>query len=330
MVIALVMLQPGCQSAKKSTLPDLNASATVEPDPLNSFNRGSDTKTIDDPKPKDEFVTPTRPKPGEIIIPGETVPPVPVEVDPIAGNDTGNEVETIIPTDRTVYKIQRGDTLWGVARKNQISLSNLLSANPKITQTSKLSIGQEILIPSSVSNVPQEQTPVASPVGNGNYVVKPGDNLSKIAKQNGVSLADLMNINQLNSSSIIRPGQSLIIPESVGLNNLSPVIDSNPVPAGATTHTVKKGENLTKISSIYGASVKQIMEWNGLADAGLIRVGQNLIVSTSTASENDPVPANPVQVPTPEAAPTTNESLENFFKGNTENRPVVVEPAENP
>ena len=32
-VIALVMLQPGCQSAKKSTLPDLNASATVEPDP---------------------------------------------------------------------------------------------------------------------------------------------------------------------------------------------------------------------------------------------------------------------------------------------------------
>ena len=87
MVIALVMFQPGCQSAKKSNLPDLNASATVEPDPLNSFNRGSETKTVDDPKPKDEFVTPTRPKPGEIIIPGGTVPPVPVEVDPIAGND---------------------------------------------------------------------------------------------------------------------------------------------------------------------------------------------------------------------------------------------------
>ena len=77
-------------------------------------------------------------------------------------------------------------------------------------------------------------------------MVKPGDNLSKIAKQNGVSLADLMNMNQLNSSSIIRPGQSLIIPESVGLNNLSPVINPNPVPAGATTHIVKKGENLTK------------------------------------------------------------------------------------
>ena len=330
MVIALVMFQPGCQSAKKSNLPDLNASATVEPDPLNSFNRGSETETVDDTKPKDEFVTPTRPKPGEIIIPGGTVTPEPVDVAPIAGNDAVTEVETIIPKDLTVYIIQRGDTLWGVARKNQISLSNLLKANPKITQSSKLSIGQEILIPSSVATVPQAQVPVVSVENGGSYVVKPGDNLSKIAKQNGVSLADLMNVNQLNSSSIIRPGQSLIIPESVGLNNITSVTGPNPVPAGATTHIVKKGENLTRISSIYGASVKQIMEWNGLADAGRIRVGQTLIVSSSSSLEDDLVPASPATEPTTEPAPSTNDSLENFFKGNTDNRPVIVEPAENP
>ena len=206
----------------------------------------------------------------------------------------------------------------------------MLKANPKITQSSKLSIGQEILIPSSVATVPQVQIPVVSAENGGSYVVKPGDNLSKIAKQNGVSLADLMNVNQLNSSSIIRPGQSLIIPESVGLNNITSVIDPYFVfLLELTTHIVKKGENLTRISSIYGASVKQIMEWNGLADAGRIRVGQTLIVSSSSL-EGDLVPDSPATEPTTEPAPSTNDSLENFFKGNTDNRPVIVEPAENP
>ena len=326
-VIALVMLQPGCQSGKQGTKPDANSTSALEPNPLDSFNRGSRSDQSEDPDPINEFVSPSRPKPGEIIVPGGNLPGNPTVEDPAAETTLGEAETTIIPQDLTVYKIQRGDTLWGVARKNQISLSTLLGANPKISQNSKLSIGQEILIPTSGSQAePITTPPPTSDASGANYIVKPGDNLSRIAQLNGVSLADLMSVNQLNKSSIIRPGQSLVIPESTGLSTQPVTPSVNPVPAGATTHIVKKGDNLTRIGLIYGVSIKQIMDWNGLTDAGKIRVGQSLIVSGSSSPESN-APTDEVEE---QPQPSANESLENFFKGTVEERPVVVEPEENP
>ena len=327
-VIALVMLQPGCQSGKKVTGVDDNETTSVEPDPLDSFNQG--TGDNEEPKTSDnEFVSPSRPKPGELIVPGTTdLEPVASGIDLAGNGDSG----TIIPQDLSVYKIARGDTLWGVARKNQVSLSSLLSANPKLSKDSKLSIGQEILIPSSSTSAPLPvdvgQTQIA---GGTNYVVRSGDSLSKIAKEQGVSLADLMQVNQMNSSSIIRIGQTLIIPDSSGTIS-SPVAKPVPVPDGATAHVVKKGENLTRISAIYGVSIQDIMEWNGISDSSRIRVGQTLIVSSgSSLAPTDPliVPQEPA-IPQKEANTLENDSLENFFKGQPDDRPVVDEPSDNP
>ena len=130
------------------------------------------------------------------------------------------------------------------------------------------------------------ETSVDVGTSSGTYIVKAGDSLSRIARNNQVSLSALMKINGMNSSSIIRPGQTLLLPDSTASSSLtpSPVV----VPSGATTHIVKKGENLTRISSLYGISIKQIMALNGLSDPGKIRVGQSLIVSGATqASANE-------------------------------------------
>ena len=96
----------------------------------------------------------------------------------------------------------------------------------------------------------------------------------------------------MNSSSIIRPGQTLLLPDmSITGNDVTPTV----VPPGATTHIVKKGENLI-ISKIYGVSIKQIMALNGLSDAGKISVGQSLVVSGLIAS----MPESPAPVISPE------------------------------
>jgi LysM repeat protein len=72
------------------------------------------------------------------------------------------------------------------------------------------------------------------------------------------------------------------------------------------------------------------MRWNNLADAGRIRIGQALIVSDSSGSGTDtPVPSPIVETDAPieEALPPSeNDSLENFFKGNVEERPVIEVP----
>jgi LysM repeat protein len=186
------------------------------------------------------------------------------------------------------------------------------------------------MIPSAGATVKATQEIIPPSVEGGvTYIVRPGDSLSKIARSQGVSLALLMQANRMNASSIIRPGQSLVIPEQKNSSTVT-ITPVAPVPDGAITHTVKKGENLTRISAIYGVTVKDIMRWNNLADAGRIRIGQALIVSDSSGSGTDtPVPSPVVEpdAPIEEALPPSeNDSLENFFKGNVEERPVIEVP----
>ena len=52
------------------------------------------------------------------------------------------------------------------------------------------------------------------------YIVQPGDNLSYIANWFRVSLADLMEANNLTADSVIYPGMQLIIPGLEGVNGI--------------------------------------------------------------------------------------------------------------
>jgi LysM repeat protein len=332
-VILLVMFQPSCQTVDKKNGPVDEATAPVEEASLNDFNQG----TKDEIQPKEDiFVSPTRPEPGEIIVPGNEIlvpQPLPI-VEPLRPTPSDLPSTSLRPSDLSIYKVVRGDTLWGIARKNSISLSSLLSSNPNLSKSSRLSIGQEIMIPSgdSSSTLPQTLPVVPNAIGSGSssgtYTVKPGDSLSRIARNNQVALSTLMEINGMNSRSVIRPGQILTLPgvSSGGSSVTAPVI----VPAGATTHIVKKGENLTRIANVYGVSIKQIMQWNGLSDASKIRVGQSLVVSgSSTSSSGTSIieEVQPTLTPRPAQEESAgDESLQDFFKGTTEDRPLIDAP----
>ena len=132
-------------------------------------------------------------------------------------------------------------------------------------------------------------------------------------------------------SSIIKPGQVLVVPggsNSPSTGSFSE-INTSPrvVPSGATTHTVTKGENLSRIASIYGVSVAQIMEWNGLSNPSLIRAGQPLVVSQGEGigSNDNATPAlknESAIVPVEEGG-----SLQDFFNdSSSEDRPIIDAP----
>lgn len=107
------------------------------------------------------------------------------------------------PTQRT-YLIQRGDTLYTIARRFGVTLAQLIAANPQITNPNVLFIGQVINIPAA--------GPPPPPTGAAFYTVQPGDTLSGIARRFGATVEVLLRLNPaVTDPNLIYPGQTLLV-----------------------------------------------------------------------------------------------------------------------
>lgn len=123
------------------------------------------------------------------------------------------------------------------------------------------------------------------------YIIKKGDNLTKIAKKHGVNLNILMEANGMNRDSVIKVGQKISIPaKSASAKSKSAFEEPKfePLPketssAEVVTYVVEKGDNLSKIASKYRTSVAAIMELNGMSKTS-IKVGKKLKIPTNTKS----------------------------------------------
>ncbi len=170
------------------------------------------------------------------------------------------------------YTIQAGDTLYSISRRFGISLSTLL-ANNGLSASSLIRPGQTISVSgSSSANVQSQAVSYTSTSGSGNYTVKAGDTLYRIAYNHGISLTKLLSLNGLSANSTIRPGQHLVVSGS------SSTVKTSYASRGASTHTVQSGEGLWRIARNYGLTLEELKALNGLS-SNVIRVGQVLKVS---------------------------------------------------
>ncbi len=105
------------------------------------------------------------------------------------------------------------------------------------------------------------------------YIVKAGDTLYGIANQYGVSVDEIMNLNNLNNN-LLSIGQALKIPE-VKMEE-----DNENV------YVVKAGDTLYSIANQYGMSVDELKKLNNLT-SNLLSIGQKLIIDNKSASTMD-------------------------------------------
>ena len=131
----------------------------------------------------------------------------------------------------TTYTIQKGDSLWTIAKKNHVSIAELtkannLSSNPSLKPGKKLMIpGKPVAaaapadnslalpMPASTGSAPAE--PAARPGGEPvKHVVASGESLGTIARKYQVKVGDLAAANNITDPAKIRVGQALIIPGS--------------------------------------------------------------------------------------------------------------------
>mgnify|MGYP006329353263 FL=1 len=81
------------------------------------------------------------------------------------------------------YVIQKGDTLYGISRKYNISIDELCKAN-NFTKDSLIKIGQKIKIPiKDVTLHKKQENIMFVPKKTDTYTVKSGDTLYSIAKK---------------------------------------------------------------------------------------------------------------------------------------------------
>lgn len=171
----------------------------------------------------------------------------------IREDNNNTDTNPDIPINTSIYTVQRGDTLYGIATKYNLTVDQLKELN-NLT-SNNLSVGQQIIVPTTNNN--EEQIEDNSNI----YIVQRGDSLWLIAKKFNTNVNDLINLNNLSTINL-QVGDQLLIPN----NNTN-----------QNTYTVKSGDTLWSIARDNNISVNTLKEANGLT-SNLLSIGQQLII----------------------------------------------------
>lgn len=147
------------------------------------------------------------------------------------------------------YKVMKGDTLYGIAKKLDTTVDEIKKINN--LDSNILNIGQILMVPSKTIDLGETEL----------YQVKAGDTLYGIANKYGITLKELKAINNLQDDKLAI-GQLLNVPSGL---------------SSASSYTVSSGDTLYSIAKKFGISVNKLKEINQLKD-NMLKIGQKLII----------------------------------------------------
>lgn len=205
-----------------------------------------------------------------------------------------------------IHRVRRGETLATIARKYGTNQAKIKDINN--LWSSRLVAGRRIKVPDvDYGRIPASISPVAavektatqtassdeaedndsaSVGGEVRYRVQRGDNVHSIAKRFGVSVASLLERNNLNTRNLIRAGKTLIIPSGVKINlqksRISKTVVKNATVRSATVskvHVVRRGDTLTDIAKKYNVDLNKLTQANRkLATRPSLFVGRQVVI----------------------------------------------------
>jgi LysM repeat protein len=220
-----VLLIAGCnKKAEPEQAADNNTGIPAAPPPIPVDTNWPGTPVAVPSVPGTQDVANTVPPsvaPTQDIV---AVPPV---------NITPPPPEPIASAATSEHTISKGESFYTIGKKYGVGFKAIADANPGVNPA-RLKIGQKIVVPAAkgvaVSN--GAAAPAAAPgeTTTKTYKVKSGDNLMKIAKNNGLNVKQLRAANNLKTDQI-KVGQTLKIPVKVAAAVPPPVEAAPPVPA---------------------------------------------------------------------------------------------------
>jgi membrane-bound lytic murein transglycosylase D len=162
------------------------------------------------------------------------------------------------------HTVKEGENLTEIASAYSVTVTDIKEWND--LESDLILVGQKLKIFS-------DKKVVSSSRKARTYVVKVGDNLTRIAAEFNVTVVEIKKWNDLESD-LITEGQVLkIYTESKSGSEK----DKSDKKSKTKYHIVKKGETLAKIADKYDVSVGDLKKWNSLK-SNKIEAGQKLIV----------------------------------------------------
>ena len=198
-----------------------------------------------------------------------------------------------------LHRVELKETLYGISKRYGTTVDAILQQNP--TADGGLEIDQ-------ILKVPYVSSP-KKPASNGKHIVVEKETMYSIARLYGLTVDELRKLNGLSDTSLSL-GQELVIKKSGTAGEATAKTPSTPVQNTKGVHTVAAKETLFSVSRLYGVSIDQLKEWNGLSTNEL-KLGQTLIVAAPAAATSVVIVAPVTQEPVKTTAPTTTTPSQN-------------------
>jgi membrane-bound lytic murein transglycosylase D len=195
-------------------------------------------------------------------------------------------LELLSPDERvrvSLHKVKTGESVATIAQKYKTQSVVVRDMNA-LDNGAPLVVGSELRVPTAVVNLPAKVMLAAARVdGHGGrsarrpgvHVVRSGDSLWRIAKRNRMDVATLARLNGMGPGDTLRAGQKLV------LNTRAPSTN-RPASSGnsrAVSYKVRSGDTLSRIAKVFGVTVSDLVNWNGISKQSTLRPGQKLTVN---------------------------------------------------
>ena len=106
------------------------------------------------------------------------------------------------------------------------------------------------------------------------YTVKPGDTLSKIAREYGTTVNEIVSLNpSIKNPNLIYPGEQFTIKNNGNSNTSNTII-----------YTVVSGDTLSQIASKYNTTVSNLVAINNISNPNLIYTGEKITITSNTTN----------------------------------------------
>jgi len=195
-------------------------------------------------------------------------------------------LELLNPDERvrvSLHKVKSGESVASIAKKykthaNVVRDMNNLGNEPLV-------IGAELRVPTAVVNLPAKVMLAAARVDGGGdrrgrrptvHVVRSGDSLWRIAKRHRMDVNTLARLNGMGVNDTLRAGQKLVLNTRSSSRSAS---SGSTGGSGPVSYKVRSGDTLSRIAKVFGVTVSDLVNWNGISKHSTLRPGQKLTIN---------------------------------------------------